>query len=227
MEDEIGKHTKEILSVVKEKNHTVSGKFLKIVTEIGIIVFSILISLALDDWNDNRRERKEVKEFLTDLKVDLNKDIKAMTDEKKSLVEKLESFENIKKLTPQELKKLGFIELNVRFITRRTNSGNFEGFKSSGKIGFIENKDLKKSLLEYYYENMPPLEEIEKLRNNKMDRFLELMSENNRQAITLKNPKVQGALMFAESASKKLIEIYDEDIKFANDILLKIDADVR
>jgi hypothetical protein len=108
---------------------------------------------------------------------------------------------------------LGTIDINVHFITRQTNSGNFEGFKSSGKIGFIENKDLKKSLLEYYYENMPPLSDIEKLRNNKMERFIELMAENNRQATALTNPKVQGTLMFAESASEKLIKIYDEDIK--------------
>jgi len=37
------------------------------------------------------------------------------------------------------------------------NSGRFEGFKSSGKIGTIENKDLQNDIMDLYQENIPGL----------------------------------------------------------------------
>ena len=37
------------------------------------------------------------------------------------------------------------------------NSGRFEGFKSSGKIGTIENKELQNNIMDLYQENIPNL----------------------------------------------------------------------
>jgi hypothetical protein len=37
------------------------------------------------------------------------------------------------------------------------NSGRFEGFKSAGKMGTIENKELQNNIMDLYQENIPNL----------------------------------------------------------------------
>ena len=86
MADKVAHHNNEILSVSQAKTGTFKEKVGKIFLEVVIIVFSILVSLWLANWNDKRKERVEVKEFLMDLKEDLVEDTALI----KRLVKQLE-----------------------------------------------------------------------------------------------------------------------------------------
>ncbi len=61
------------------------------------------------------------------------------------------------------------LELNPSF--RTTNDGNYEGFKSSGKIGLIENKKLQKLILDYYQQKMKAISETEKYYNSNIEKL--------------------------------------------------------
>jgi hypothetical protein len=136
MEEEISKHSKNILHEIGNKRHSILHKLKDIVLEIAIIVFSITLTLWLHNWNEQRTQRKEVKEFLVDLKADLNDDIENMTSSKEMLQKGVKSYEEASKLMSEN--KHGKVLYNL--ISRRTHQADYESFKSSGKIGFMENK---------------------------------------------------------------------------------------
>ena len=52
-------------------------------------------------------------------------------------------------------------------VTTKISDGDYEGFKSSGKIGYIENKKLKKAILKYYQETTPSILELEKANTDR------------------------------------------------------------
>ncbi len=44
---------------------------------------------------------------------------------------------------------------DLRLLSINFNNARYEGFKSSGKIGTIENNKLKNSILSYYQQTIP------------------------------------------------------------------------
>jgi Family of unknown function (DUF6090) len=130
------------------------GKIQKMLREVLIIVFGVTVSIWFANWNDKRKELAEVKEFLADIKQDLTQDtayIRLRIDRIKPYIK---DYDYALSLTSQQLDSLKKVKANVnlRFDLTPTqlNEGNYQGFKSSGKIGFIDDKNLKKKILEYY-----------------------------------------------------------------------------
>ena len=111
MEDEIGKHTKEILSVSKEKTGNFKEKMGKIALEVVIIVFSIMVSLWLANWNDKRKERAEVKEFLADLREDLQNDTASIRTKIDKLKPYFKDFEFAGNLSEKQLDSIKTLRL--------------------------------------------------------------------------------------------------------------------
>src|SRR6266581_4341137 len=140
-EQELIKHTKKIFGLWKSDNsfwHKL-GEFL---LEIFIIVFAITLSIYFHDRSELRHQRHETKEFLLGLRQDLQTDTAEMISDKRSFFLSSTIFGYIigrkrnEALDPDTVRKYNNWVFNTTGLV--PNSGRFEGFKSSGKIGTIE-----------------------------------------------------------------------------------------
>src|ERR1700733_11208973 len=85
MQDEVLKHMEKIYKTVKSSQHSFGEKGKEISIEIFIIVFAVTLSIWLHSWSEHRNQQAEVRDFFIDLKGDLTKDIKSITEKKKAL----------------------------------------------------------------------------------------------------------------------------------------------
>lgn len=159
-EHEVIKHANKAYKIWRIKENTFWQKLKDFVIEILIIVFAVTLSIWLHSLREHRSEQKEVKQFLTGLRADLTNDISEMENDKKSYHQQSKAFTY---LTSRKTKKLNSDSLNyyTTFIFNSTwllpNNGRFEGFKSSGKIGNIENYELQNDIMDLYQEEIPSL----------------------------------------------------------------------
>jgi Family of unknown function (DUF6090) len=181
MQEEISKHTKKAVKELKT-NHSLPEKLKEVVIEIGIIVFAVSLSIWLHGWSEHRHQQAEAKEFLIDVKEDLKTDLKNIETVQTKQNENYSGVKfsaNLTKLQLDSLKKeKGSVYFNSNFLTTKFNIGNYEGFKSSGKIGYIENKKLKRLILNYYQYVVPNIIDIEKLNNDQILKILDYISDN-------------------------------------------------
>jgi len=160
-EDEIAKHTKKIYKIAAEKDHTFWHKVKDIVIEIVIIVFAVTISIWLHNNSEHRHQQEDVKTFLLGLEKDLTSDIAEMQNDKQSYEMQKAAFTYISRTRLGQTLNQDSLRYYSNWIYNSTaltpNNGRFEGFKSSGKIGFIENDSLQNDILDLYQENIPSL----------------------------------------------------------------------
>lgn len=222
MQDEILKHTKKIYKTAKNPNHTFREKTTEIIIEIFIIVFAVTLSIWLHGWSEHRHQQAEAKDFLMDVKADLIKDISKMNNEKLHLLTAIKDYDTLKNLSKQHIDSIKNQAVNFHIITRKMNNGNYEGYKSSGKIGYIENDELKSLILDYYQENMPPLEDVEKSYNERIYALIELLGLSNNLKDAIIQPIVKSKLNLNRQTAVSLIEGYEENILLAKEINLMI-----
>jgi hypothetical protein len=160
-EQEIIKHTKKVYRVWNSKQHTPWQKIKEFAVEIFIIVFAVTLSIWFHNWSEHRHEKAVVKEFLLGLKEDLQNDIKEMQDDSLNYVKVSEAFTYVTKIHYGEILNADSLNRFQPSITNITgfipNNGRFEGFKSSGKIGSIEDNALQNEILNLYQEDIPRL----------------------------------------------------------------------
>lgn len=180
MQHEVAKHTKKIYSVWKNPKHTVTEKIKEIIIEIFIIVFAVTLSIWFHSWSDHRHEQEEVSKFLRGLKSDIKEDIKQL-EENKNVIARLDSsyhflFSLRRNQPPDKTLSDSIIYHNLYFNLRvtRPNIGRYEGFKSSRKIGTIENDSLKEKILVFYEQTIPELVYSENFVNGVQTKILDL-----------------------------------------------------
>jgi protein-tyrosine-phosphatase len=229
MQEEVKKHTKNIYTAIKKPELSFWEKCKEIAIEIFIIIFAVTLSIWLHNLSEHSHQQKEVKEFLTDIKEDLNNDIKNITESQRVLTEDLKSFTFIFSLTKNEIDSLKKVKGSVNYhyptSTTKTNSGIYEGFKYSGKIGYIENKALKKLLLKYYQEQLPALTESENyslLSAQKIQDFVYDNAEENFEKVLLMR-KFKGQLQTYIQLMNNKSKGYSITIKDAQNIIKQID----
>ena len=222
MQDEILKHSNKIFKTMKTKDHSFGEKVKEIVIEICIIVFAVSFSIWLHSLSEHNHQQSEVKVFLSDLKNDLKKDIKYLSEEKSKLTESKKGLQKILALTTKQMDSIGKIEIDFFLTTRRTNDANYEGFKSSGKIGYIENIQLKSKILSFYQTDMQPLSDLEKSLNNQKIDLVELVGANNFEASSFAKPLIKTKVLICNGGTNSLIKAYEENIKTANEIIKSI-----
>ncbi|MGE5409562.1 MAG: hypothetical protein ACM3MI_01285 [Clostridiales bacterium] len=231
MQDEITKHSRKIFMTLGSSNKKILEKFREIFIEIFIIVFSVTLSIWLHGWSLQRHQQEEATEFLTDLRDDLNKDIQNMTDKKAQMSKIIEEYSYLANLNEARIDSLtnknGGVGIGLYRIIRETNDGNYEGFKSSGKMGYIENKKLKKMILEYYQENMPSIEEIEKYLNLRMDKLEELVFQDKDRKEMYLNPVFKMTLSAFIKGAQDNEKNYTAVCENAKEILAEIDKEVK
>ncbi|MNQ86684.1 hypothetical protein D3C85_1018840 [compost metagenome] len=219
MQEEITKHSEKIYKTVKNSEHTLGEKVKEIIVEIGIIVFAVTLSISLHSWSEHRHQQEEVSVFLSNLKNDLQDDIKKLDSERKQYQKANIGYEKILALTPFQLdsiyKSNDIVHLPVYSHGQIMNVGNFEGFKSSGKIGYIEDEKLKQKILTYYQLWVPSISEVDKVYNDYLFKCFDRMIENaDKSEVKLySDPKFKKTIEFLVRIGKNNIRVYDENVK--------------
>jgi hypothetical protein len=219
MQDEILKHTKKLHSAMSNKDHSTKEKVTEIIIEIFIIVFAVTLSIWLHSWSEHNHEQKEVSVFLGNLKSDLQNDIKIL-DEVKGEYEKTNiGYEKLLALTSLQLDSIQKSNTKVYFPVnsqgRKLNDANYEAFKSSGKIGYIEDEILKQKILTYYQQWSPTTKEVDKIYNDFLFKCFDKMIENadKSDAKLYSDPKFKKTIFFLITIGKNNIRVYDQNVK--------------
>lgn len=238
MEHEITGHSRKIYKISKNKSMPFWKKVKEIAIEVGIIVFAVSLAAFLERTREHSNEQAAVKEFLVGLKVDLLGDIQEMTEDKKSFTGSGGAFNYLYNLKKSQSINKDSIRKYERYYSNSTgliaNDGRFEGFKSSGRIITIENKELQNDIMDLYQEDIPSLlastnaytkrkefywqfiMENKKWTSDSSTNMLELMASDKSKAIS-------ESLLFAD----EIIDRYDSCIVKAKKIIATIDKEYK
>lgn len=160
-EDEIAKHTRKIYKTWFNKDLSIWHKISEFLIEITIIVFAVSISIWFHNMSEHKHHQEEVKQFLAGLKSDLEHDIEEMKNDEQSYRKQSEIFTYLGRLKKNQLPSRDTLNAYSNWLFNTTalnpNDGRFQGFKSSGKIGSIENDSLQNDIMDLYEENIPAL----------------------------------------------------------------------
>jgi hypothetical protein len=219
MQDEIIKHSKKIQSAMNNKNHSFTEKIKEVITEILIIVFAVTLSIWLHSWSEHKHQQDEASVFLGNLKNDLKNDIKNIDIEKNAYQESNIKYEKILALTTLQLdsiyKSKNKVDFPIYSHGPKMNIANYEGFKSSGKIGYIEDEKLKQKILNYYQIYVPAINEVDKYYNDFLFKCFDKMIENadKPEEELYSNPKFKKTIEFLVKLGKNNIRVYDQNTK--------------
>ncbi|PIF33147.1 hypothetical protein CLU81_3723 [Flavobacterium sp. 9] len=219
MQEEITKHSERIYKTVKNTEHTLGEKVKEIIIEIFIIVFAVTLSIGLHSWSEHKHQQEEVSIFLNNLKNDLKDDVKSLNVEKGGYQESNIGYEKILALTTLQLdsiyKSKGKVNFPIYSHGQVINIGNYEGFKSSGKIGYIEDEKLKQKILNYYQILAPSINEVDKIYNDFLFKCFDKMIENadKSEEQLYADPKFKKTIEFLVRLGKNNIRVYDENVK--------------
>jgi hypothetical protein len=230
MQEEITKHTKKAFKTLKNDNYTMREKLKEIALEIFIIVFAVTLSISLHSWSEKRHQREEAKEFLLDMKKDLAIDKKKLEDAKNNIDEGLAEYKYLIGITKKKLDSL-HEEISMSYRTQRFNSliGNYEGFKSSGKLGYIENKKLKTKILNFYQQILPEINYSQKLYQDNQD-FIANQVIFNDELVTEKiffSPGTKKRLRMLLAISMSVSEKYQDALIQINEITSEINNEYK
>lgn len=235
MEDEVSKHTKKIYKTIKDPKHSLAEKTKEIIIEILIIVFAVTLSIWFHSWSEHRHEQKEVKEFLSGLRNDLNKDIDLLKENKNTVIFLDSNYKflySVKKGSSTDSAAEKVINNHFYFDLGVThaNIGRYEGFKSSGKIGNIENDSLKEKILKFYEQVIPDLSYSESYVNSLQSKILDLqLDRDEKMSISefATTRRLKSLLNLGIQNFRSEIKQYDEAINKAKEIMSIIDKELE
>lgn len=235
MQDEVVKHSRKIYQVMKNSAHTFGERIKEIIIEIFIIVFSVTLSIWLHSWSEHRHEQMEVSEFLRGLKDDLNNDTRLIEANKNTIATLDSNFHfllSVKKSSIEDRNMDSAISrsFNFEIPVTHSNVGRYEGFKSSGKIGTIENDSLKQDILAYYQQTIPDLQAGENYVNSLQLKIIDLAIDrvdkmSVRDFVTTR--KMQVLFMHGAHNFELNIHAYNEALEQIKEIIAEIDEEER
>ena len=155
-DQEIKKHTKNVLAIVAGESHGFWHKAREIVLEVVVIVFAVSMSIWLHGLGEHRHEQQQVKSFLLGLKADLRRDLGNID----AIVKEYHSFDAnylyLSKLDPASAPDQKAFDAaydlagrNIFFVPELSR---YEGFKSSGKLDNMENQPLHDKIVGFYHD---------------------------------------------------------------------------
>lgn len=160
MEHEV-KHALKVYKTAKDPKIPLWHKVREVAVEIVIIVFAVTLSIWLHDRSEHSHQQEDVKQFLSGLKQDLNNDIAEMKDDREAFVGAGKAFKYVCNPAPGFKLSKDSINHHINYIYNTTtfisNDGRYQGFKSSGKIGNIENTELQYAIINYYQRLIPSI----------------------------------------------------------------------
>lgn len=234
-EQEVIKHTKKVFGLWKT-DKGIWHKLGEFVLEIFIIVFAITLSIYFHDWSELRHQHHETKEFLLGLRQDLKTDIREMNEDRKSFEQSGKAFAYITGRKINEPLNPDSINKYKRYIFNTTglipNNGRFEGFKSSGRIGTIENKELQNNIMDLYQEDIPVLISSTSFYTSKKIKLFDYIASNKKRItdstdneVTVLASDQSFNICFNLTYVREIIERYDNCINKMKDIIQEINKE--
>lgn len=229
MQDEITKHSRKIFKSLRNGNSHTSEKIREVLVEICIIVFAVSISIWLHEWSAHRHQQKEAKEFLADLKEDLVDDVRNMQASHDSLASDLTKLKYLYRITTRNVDSImlatGAINFHSNVGTTKLNTANYEGFKFSGKIEYLEDRGLKKKILKYYSDATPSLNEAERINASQLLDISRYMVDNAERDLkqNITNAKFKRLLEGFAGTANSTLQLYKDAIDLANQIIAEVD----
>ena len=118
--------------------------------EIILVVIGILIALQINNWNEDKSQKDELKKALAQILNDLKQDKVQLTGFQKSDTKR---FNYLTKLANKEYNTVGldsvFLILDNYFYFYKSNN-SYSGLKSSGLFASMANHELKNDITSYY-----------------------------------------------------------------------------
>ncbi len=135
------------------KENRVRKYLLYAIGEIVLVVIGILIALSINNWNEETKERLLEKEILSDLLIDLNKDLIEMQDSAESEKSTIDYSRSIafaleNNLPMTDSLKWKFYSIATPF-SRAVNESTYENLKTIG-FGIIKNKKIRQGIQDLY-----------------------------------------------------------------------------
>jgi len=234
-EQEVIKHTKNVFSIWLS-NKSFWHKLKDFLLEIFIIVFAISLSIYLHDRSEKKHERHETKEFLLGLREDLKTDLQEMNADKKAFEESKAAFTYIISIKLDQKVNEDSVDKHYNRLFNATglvpNNGRFEGFKSSGKIGNIENVELQNNIMDLYQEDMPMVLLSSNAYGGRKRQFQDYVYHNKKRLTDSTNNltellKTDQAINFSTDLiyTGEIVERYDTCIKKIKLIIEEIDKE--
>ena len=235
-EDEIVKHTRKIYKTWFNKELTIWHKISEFLIEITIIVFAVSISIWFHNMSEHKHQQEEVKQFLMGLRADLEQDIKEMENDKESYQKQSAIFTYLRNLRMNQLPNRDTLNANGNWIFNTTalnpNDGRFQGFKSSGKIGTIENDSLQNDIMDLYEENIPALLHSTDSYIRIKTLFIDLLNKNSKRLTDSTDNMIEVIktdesfnLCRALCRPDQVLERYDQCIQLMEKIIARIDKE--
>jgi hypothetical protein len=235
-EEEIAKHTKKIYKTWFDKDLPLWHKLSEFLIEILIIVFAVTISIWFHNLSEHKHQQEEVKQFLQGLKSDLTQDIREMKNDEQSYLNQQTIFSYLAALKKNEPPKKDSLNKYNNWLFNTTalnpNDGRFQGFKSSGKIGTIENNKLQNDIMDLYEEDIPALLASTTAYNNIKLKFFDMifkkakrLTDSTENIIEILNADETFNLSRALSTPQQVLERYDQCIQLMNKIIGEIDKE--
>ncbi|MBD2702183.1 hypothetical protein IC229_16140 [Spirosoma sp. BT702] len=136
--------------------------------EIIVIIFSITISFALDEWKDQRQKKETEQTYLKGLYSDIQTDMNQINEVINETKQVIQATRTLSEMDTQRsaITYAGFVD-NVRFMFKRprfiAEDATFADLKSTGNMQVISSLPFKKALFDYYkqYETIIRVETAE------------------------------------------------------------------
>jgi hypothetical protein len=235
-EQEIVKHTKKIYKIWTSKEHSFWQKLKEFLLEVFIIVFAVTLSIWFHNRSEHAHQQEDVKQFLFGLKSDLTHDLEEMQNDKQSYLTQEAAFRYITSVKMNHSLNIDSINKYDNWIYNTTaldpNNGRFEGFKSSGKISEIENKELQNDIMDLYQENIVTLLSstdsyiaIKRKLFDYIDKNRKRLTDSTYNIATILAQDEAQNICIKLSSPKQVIERYDACIAKMKKIIAEIDED--
>ena len=160
-DQEVIKHGKNIIRLAGSKEHAFAHKLREIATEFFVIVFAVSLSIWLHGLSEHHHQQQEVKAFLTGLRTDLKSDIESVQDISKAYRGFNANFAYLAALDPRRMPEgdefaavVARSDANYFFMP---NISRYEGFRSSGKMAYIEDQELLDAIFNLYQTALPQI----------------------------------------------------------------------
>ncbi|MDP4207920.1 MAG: DUF6090 family protein [Bacteroidota bacterium] len=227
------KHSRKIFDISKESNQSFIKKTKEIAIEIFIIVFAVTFSIWLHSIAEHKKEQKEVRTFLTNIRKDLKNDMDSLKVDVKDYKEDTKAYKSILQLTRSNIDSLDRVNSKIKFQihlhSQKISNANYEGFKSSGKIENIENEDLRMAILSFYQQDVPAIIESSGLYKQYLLKTADVLiaqEDSNTQHVYL-DTRFKSNTKFLIMVGDACIKLYEENpIKHASEIIKMIDKEL-
>lgn len=213
MMEHIRKHARAVVRAARHPHLPHPQRLREVALEMIIIIFAVSVSIGLHACRERAREQAEVRAFLASAKENLTKDISTASDEKKRIGAANEHFGHLLEIKSDATDIPSFMTV-FHVITVKLNTASYEGFKSSGKLGLIEDEPLKQALLNSYQHRVPQVHEINALHSRYALQALDMATAEvgTSRAESYQAPRTKNTLRVLILFGETTVATYDREV---------------